>query len=406
VAARTYIHRNRGQYQRDGYDICATDACQVYFGVFTEHPLATQAILETRGTIATYEGKPINALYSSTCGGRTEDAEHIFNEKVPYLVSTTCEYAHPGMPFATSQSISNWKDGVLAVARVTTYADAARFMGLRARGEPASTEPGVLATFIRQTFYPSVLTASDLSFVREQGLLSEGEDTPRDEVLFRLIDKKSAFEWQQGVLVSFDAGTVRLLVNGQLKEFSVPPDALVYHRVGDCRRPVRSGSWIGGELVDFRAEGDTIPMLVYRINFANPAADRYSRLALWQVHKTKAELDAAFRSMAIGEFSDLRVLQRGESERLVRTEIVGTTGRGTVAALRLRTLLGLRDSLFSYDIERNAAGAVVGATFFGRGWGHGVGMCQVGAYGMALAGATHDEILKKYYAGVELVKLY
>ena len=51
-----------------------------------------------------------------------------------------------------------------------------------------------------------MLTASDLSFVREQGILTAGEVVPRKELLFRLIDKKSAFEWQQGVLVSFDAG--------------------------------------------------------------------------------------------------------------------------------------------------------------------------------------------------------
>jgi stage II sporulation protein D len=127
---------------------------------------------------------------------------------------------------------------------------------------------------------------------------------------------------------------------------------------------------------------------------------------VWQVHKTKAELDAAFRALAIGEFSDMRIVQRGESERLVSTEIVGSLGSRTVPALRLRTLLGVRDSLFSYDIERNKGGAVVGATFFGRGWGHGVGLCQVGAYGMALAGASYDEILKKYYAGIELEKLY
>jgi stage II sporulation protein D len=406
VAARTYIHRNMGQYKREGYDICATDACQVYFGALTEDALATQAVSETRGIIAVYEGKPINALYSSTCGGRTEDAEHIFNEKVPYLVSTTCEYKHPAMAFTTSRSFLNWKDGVLAVAGVKTYGDAARFMGLPGRGEPKAATAAALATFIRQTFYPSVRTASDLSFVREQGILTAGEVTTRRELLFRLIDKKSAFEWQQGVLVSFDAGTMKLLVGGQPKEFSLAPNALIYHRVGDSRLPLRKGSWIGGELVDFRAEGNTIPMLVYRINFANPAADRYSRLALWQVHKTKAELDAAFRSLVIGEFSDMRVLQRGESERLVSTEIVGTTGRRTVPALRLRTLLSLRDSLFSYDIERNEAGAVVGATFFGRGWGHGVGMCQVGAYGMALAGATYEEILKKYYSGIELLKLY
>jgi stage II sporulation protein D len=253
-----------------------------------------------------------------------------------------------------------------------------------------------------------VLTKSDLSFVQEQGIMTAGEVVPRRELLFRLIDKKSAFEWQQGVLVSFDVKTrvMRLTVGGQLKEFVLDKDALIYHRVGESRRALRKGSWIGGELVEFRAVGGVIPMLVYRLNFANPAADRYSRVAIWQVHKTKAELDTAFRSQAIGEFTDMRVIDRGESERLISTEIIGTTGRVTVPALRLRTLLALRDSLFSYDIERNAEGAVIGATFFGRGWGHGVGMCQVGAYGMALAGATYEEILKKYYTGIELQKLY
>jgi len=72
VAARTYIQRNLGQYQREGYDVCATDACQVYFGVLTEDALASQAVLETRGVVATYDGKPIRALYSSASGGVSE----------------------------------------------------------------------------------------------------------------------------------------------------------------------------------------------------------------------------------------------------------------------------------------------------------------------------------------------
>src|SRR5437879_10296893 len=92
VAARTYIIRNMGQSKDEGYDICATDACQVYMGQGSESPLSTQAVMETRGVIATYQDQPINALYSSTCGGRTEDAEHIFDGKVPYLVSTIREY--------------------------------------------------------------------------------------------------------------------------------------------------------------------------------------------------------------------------------------------------------------------------------------------------------------------------
>lgn len=407
VAARTYIYRNLGQYANEGYDVCSTDSCQVYAGASSEDPLSTQAVLDTRGTIAIYDGKPINALYSSTCGGRTEDAANIFNEKIPYLVSVPCEYKHPApMPFSTTRSIPNWKDGVLAVAHVSNFSEAARFMDLPDRGEPASTDSAALAAFIRQTFYPTVMTPSDVAFVDDQGILPAEGTVAREELLFRLIDRKSAFEWQQGVLVSFDGQKMRLLVGGAPKDFTVAPDALVYERVGDDRLSQRGGSWIGGELVDFRAESGTIPMLVYRINFANPAADRFSRLALWQVHKTKADLDTAFRSLAIGEFADLRVLQRGESERAVSTEVIGSAGRRTVPALRIRTLLALRDSLFSYDIERNAAGTVIGATFFGRGWGHGVGMCQVGAYGMALQGATFEEILKKYYTGIELQKLY
>jgi stage II sporulation protein D len=263
-----------------------------------------------------------------------------------------------------------------------------------------------LATFVRQAFYPAVVTASDVSFVNEQGLLPVSGSLPPEELLFRLIDKKGAFEWQQGVLVSWDGQKMRLTVNGQPKEFAVSPDALIYQRVGDERLAMKEGSWIGGELVDFRAENGTIQMLVYRINFANPAADRYSRLAVWQTHKTRQELDAAFRALAIGDLTDLRVVERGPSERAVTTEVVGSTGRRTVRALRLRTLLGLRDSLFSFDIERNASGAILGMTFYGRGWGHGVGMCQVGAYGMALDGATYQEILTKYYKGIELRKLY
>ena len=243
VAARTYIQRNMGQYKKEGYDICATDACQVYFGVLTEDPLATQAVMETRGVVATYEGRPINALYSSTCGGRTEDAEHIFTEKVPYLVSVSCEYKHPEMAFATSRAIPDWKDGVLAVAGVKNYSEAARFMGLPSRGEPASTNAATLAAFIRETFYP--VGADRIgSLVRQgagdsdcrRGGAAQGGALPADrqEVRLRVAAGRAR-------IVRRRRTRMRLLVGGQLKEFSLAPDALVYHRVGDSRLPLRKG---------------------------------------------------------------------------------------------------------------------------------------------------------------------
>jgi peptidoglycan hydrolase-like amidase len=407
VAARTYVQRHLGQSKSEGYDICATDACQVYLGAGTEDPIASQAVRDTRGVVATFDGRPIDALYTSTCGGRTESSENIFDLKVPYLVSTSCEYKHlEPLAFSTSRSFPDWKTAVLAVAGVSSFGDAQRFMGLPVTGEPPSADPTMLAAFIRKAFYPSVTTTSDESFLTGQGILSPTRAIPAGELLFRLIDKKGAFEWQQGVLESWDGKTMRLLVDGKPKTFALGSDAPIYRRVGDERLAMRQGSWVGGELVEFRAESDTIRMLVYRINFANPAADRFSRLATWQVHRTRQELDAAFGPFNLGELVDMRVIERGPSERLIATEIAGSNGRRTVRAQRLRTLLGVRDSLFSFDIERNARGAILGVTLYGRGWGHGVGMCQVGAYGMAMDGATFDEILKKYYNGIALTKLY
>src|SRR3989441_1824684 len=301
VAARTYVVRNMGQSKREGYDICSSDACQVYLGRESELPLSSQAVTETRGVIATYKDQPINALYSSTCGGRTEDAENIFDEKFPYLVSTICEYKHPEpLSFSTSRSFPDWKDAVLAVSGVSNFSEAQRFMGLPIRGEPPSADLTALATFIRQAFFPAVLSVSDQSFLMEQGILSASGSIPYKDILFRLIDKKSAFEWQQGILTSWDGTTMRLLVNGQPKDFHVSPDAPIYQRVGNERLGMRQGSWIGGELMDFRAVGNTIQMLVYRINFANPAADRYSRLALWQGHQTQDGFHAPFKPLHTG----------------------------------------------------------------------------------------------------------
>src|SRR5437773_7590062 len=90
IAARTYAMKNRGQFASEGFDLLPTTRSQVYRGLTSEHPLSSRAVEETRGMIATYNGEPINALYTSTCGGRTEDSENIFNDSVAYLKGREC----------------------------------------------------------------------------------------------------------------------------------------------------------------------------------------------------------------------------------------------------------------------------------------------------------------------------
>ena len=70
------------------------------------------------------------------------------------------------------------------------------------------------------------------------------------------------------------------------------------------------------------------------------------------------------------------------------------------------TALGLREQLFVIERKLDDAGRVTGFAFIGRGWGHGVGMCQVGAYGLARQGLSSEQILKAYYTGIELTRMY
>ena len=70
---------------------------------------------------------------------------------------------------------------------------------------------------------------------------------------------------------------------------------------------------------------------------------------------------------------------------------IGTGGMGTVYK--------------AIDRQRDRGGRVIAFLFSGKGWGHGVGMCQVGAYGLAKGGATFEQILHHYYTGITIERI-
>lgn len=88
IVSRTYALRNQGRWQAQGFDLMADVSAQAYAGLLNENPMATAAVDGTRGLILTFEGAPIEAFYSSTCGGRTEDGSAAFSgADRPYLRS-------------------------------------------------------------------------------------------------------------------------------------------------------------------------------------------------------------------------------------------------------------------------------------------------------------------------------
>ena len=107
---------------------------------------------------------------------------------------------------------------------------------------------------------------------------------------------------------------------------------------------------------------------------------------------------------SVGRVLDLVPTRVGVSGRVVELRVVGSEGELELHGQRVRLGLRLRESLFVLHKE-TAEGEEPQFVFTGSGWGHGVGLCQLGASGMARAGASFQDILKHYYTGVAVASL-
>ena len=108
---------------------------------------------------------------------------------------------------------------------------------------------------------------------------------------------------------------------------------------------------------------------------------------------------------SVGRVLDLVPTRVGVSGRVVELRVVGSEGELELRGQRVRLGLRLRESLFVLHKETAPADEEPRFVFTGNGWGHGVGLCQLGASGMARAGASFEQILKHYYTGVAVASL-
>ncbi|MBM2841432.1 MAG: sporulation related protein [Bacteroidetes bacterium] len=133
----------------------------------------------------------------------------------------------------------------------------------------------------------------------------------------------------------------------------------------------------------------------------------------WKVEYRREELEELIRLKSGIDFGILKSLvpvQRGPSGRIVKLRIEGTNNTLTVGKeLEIRRWLSkshLYSSAFVVDAERDAVGAPLRFVLHGAGWGHGAGFCQIGAAVMAMRGFKAAEIVRHYFRGAELRRLY
>lgn len=133
----------------------------------------------------------------------------------------------------------------------------------------------------------------------------------------------------------------------------------------------------------------------------------------WHVDYTQSELAGIIDeklNMDFGDIVDLIPLDRGRSGRIWRLKIVGTKRTFIIGKeLEIRRALSkshLYSSAFVVDRQDIVDGVPQRFRIDGAGWGHGVGLCQIGAAVMGEQGYKYDQILLHYYSGAEIEKIY
>lgn len=134
----------------------------------------------------------------------------------------------------------------------------------------------------------------------------------------------------------------------------------------------------------------------------------------WKVTLTQEKLQQLIADrlkMDLGSILDMKSVERGTSGRISKLQIIGTEKTFTIGKeLEIRRTLSdshLLSSAFivdKYDIDEQ--GVPQRFELVGAGWGHGVGLCQIGAAVMGEEGYLYDAILLHYYQGAEIKKLY
>lgn len=483
VAARTYAIANIGRYGTQGFDLLPTVWSQVYKGVSSENSNGTRAVRETSGVVATYKGEPINAKYTSTCGGRTENSENVFDFNAPYLRGVECslegrrhfepflikssrelpkiddenqlelvrlasQFAVNGFVVATNRYTDEWFNLPPTDTELRSWINqiALKF------GKPAPVysydlvKSQEFADFLAKMLYTpeqadTLLSDSDinyhLSFIDgndidkdkranlamlfRDGWLSLYADfnfhphrpMPRGRML-RLINniyakRKLMPAMQTGVTKATTDGKLVLRSGRSERQVAVNPNVYLFRQFGDQFYQVKEIALVGGESVAYQtnALGEVVYMEV-KPSEEPTVAEKMSPFTMWSVSLSASAVQSRLSRYVrgIGTLLDVNIKSKGYSRRATELELITTNGTKSVVGGKIRSALRLREQLFVMNKRYDGNGRVVSYSFTGRGWGHGVGMCQYGAFGLGKMGVKYDAILKHYYTGINLTKAY
>lgn len=448
VAARTYTLRNLGEFDQEGYDICSTPRCQVYGGMAVEHPRSDKAIQATRGQVVLADGQPAETFYSATCGGHTENVEVVFPLKIgAYLRGVPCLEAGAATIAGSLEAGRPFPHALVERFLPPAGGDPVRVLSARLehlaflsdlpipKARLDSLQRGEVLRHVSSVFDLALDRRLLLSSAKQlRRKLADPAQTWREEdrrlahylltsgllegpsgrqlataeiepLLFQLALYLGALRHETTSFLAASKGRLRVRLGAEQREHELPEDLATFSRRGNGDLVTGPLELMAGDRLHFYWRGNRLVALVQTLPSKPVDLRRHARRLRWKSFKSLDDLRASVQGRYPGfPFTGFEVLSRGVSGRVGRLRLLGSGGEKLeVEGLAVRWTLDVYDTLFYAQPAKS--GGRTGWTFDGRGWGHGVGMCQAGAYGMASRGLDYREILHHYYTGVELGRL-
>lgn len=352
VAARTYA-----LYQGFGFQIAhVVDSVlsEAYGGTGAETPATRAAVDATAGEVLLYNGKLIEALFSSNGGGKTSDATEVWGNAVPYLKSV----ASPADSIA-EKGLGYWyrsvlPSGVVGYIQESELTDTGR---KNAAGKPILTV-GVSGADVRkiplvQSNVPAVATAA----------------AGTEVVAVEKTVQSNAMSWVRGPFTSSE---------------------LLASMKNNITSTVPSSIW-SLQVTERGESGRVLAMNVNGTELGVKYPDKF-RSALGSLPSTKFTVDET-----------AKIVMSGSSATATRTSnaqplyVMGADGKA-------KQLTEPNVFILNGQGDVRTATKEPSFRFTGTGNGHGIGLSQYGAYGLAEQGYDYQYILKYYYKDVEIVK--
>jgi stage II sporulation protein D len=183
----------------------------------------------------------------------------------------------------------------------------------------------------------------------------------------------------------------------------VNPDIPLARRVGSSYHPTSALTLRPGDKLRWYRTGSQVLALWVEMEADGPEYERDSAWTEWVRRVPARELARRMAGRIAGtEVREVTVTKRSPTGRAIEMRVKTDQAEATFKRFDLRQAVEMPEMLFTVSKVDGADGQAE-FVFLGRGWGHGVGMCQNGAFGMALAGQTYDQILRHYYTNIEIV---